>query len=128
MRARYIELFRRMLDPNPRLADAAYDAVLFDREEAVPDLIECYQKSPRDARTRFFTVQLLGFSSAQAAVPTLIAALRDEDEAVRAEACRSLEDLSAEVAIPDIERLLADHEASVREAATDAIQALRATG
>lgn len=117
-----------MLDTNPMIADAAYDAVLFDREAALPDLVEGYERSPREPVLRFYIVQLLGFSASQQAIPTLVRALRDPDDRVRSEACRSLEDLSAQVAIPDLERLLADHAAGVREAAGEAIQALRAAG
>jgi hypothetical protein len=43
MRPRYADLFRRMLDPEQELADAAYDAVLFERADAVPDLVACYE-------------------------------------------------------------------------------------
>ena len=62
MRPRYADLFRRMRDPDPVAADAAFDAVLFDREEAIPDLVECFQKSRKDPLLRFLCVQLLGFS------------------------------------------------------------------
>lgn len=128
MRARYADLFRRMVDPDPSLADAAFDAVLFDRQEAIPDLIECYQKSKRDAHTRYLVIQLLGFSGGKDAVPTLVEALSDKDATVRAEACRSLEDLTAAHALPLLEARLADVDAEVRAAAAEAIEALRATG
>lgn len=126
MRPRYVDLFRRMRDPNPELADAAYDAVLFDRHEAVPDLVECFEKSRRDGALRFLCVQLLGFSGAADGVPTLIAALADEDARVRAEACRSLEDLGAVEAIDALRARIHDVDPDVRESAHEALLALEA--
>lgn len=126
MRPRYADLFRRMRDPNPELADAAFDAVLFDRHEAVPDLIECFQRARRDAGLRFLCVQLLGFSGSTAAIHTLLEALEDEDARVRAEACRSLEDLGAVDAIEALVARLDDVDPDVRETAREALQALDA--
>lgn len=128
MRPRYADLFRRMTDPDPMLADAAFDAILFDRQEAVPDLIEGYEKFKRDSQTRYLIVQLLGFSGSPSAVPVLLDALADKDSAVRAEACRSLEDLACTAAMPQLEARLADVDAEVRMAAKEAIEALRSTG
>lgn len=125
MRARYADLFRRMTDTDPMIADAAFDAVLFDRQEAVPDLIECYQNSKREPQLRYFVVQLLGFSGSPAAVEILLEALSDKDAGVRAEACRSLEDLSANVAIPQLEARLSDADAEVRSAAAEALSVIR---
>lgn len=128
MRPRYADLFRRMTDPDPMLADAAFDAILFDRQDAVPDLIEGYVKYTRDAQTRYLIVQLLGFSGSAAAISVLLEALNDKDGVVRAEACRSLEDLSCSAAIPQLEARLADVDAEVRSAAQEALEALRSTG
>ena len=125
MRPRYADLFRRMRDPDPVLADAAFDAVLFDRAEAVPDIIECYQKSKKDDEMRFDMVQLLGFSGSSACVADLIEALEDKCARVRAEACRSLEDLRAAAAIPTLERRLTDVDENVRIAAQEALDAIR---
>lgn len=127
MRPRYEALFQRMRDPDPEAADAAFDAVLFDREQALPDLVECYQKARKDPVLRFLVVQLLGFSGARAAIPTCVAALADKDPAVRAEACRSLEDLRAKEALPALEARLDDLDEHVRLAAAEAIEALRTT-
>jgi len=127
MRPRYADLFRRMRDPDPVLADAAFDAVLFDRAEALPDLVECYQ-SARDAKMRFDVIQLLGFTESRLAVPTLMAALDDKDAAVRAEACHALEDVRAMDAIPLLEARLGDVDTEVRHAAAEALTALRSAG
>lgn len=125
MRPRYEALFRRMRDPDPESADAAFDAVLFDRELAVPDLVECYQKAKKDAVLRFLVIQLLGFSGSRAAVATCLAALDDKDPAVRAEACRSLEDLRAHEAEPLLEARITDLDEHVRVAAAEALHGLR---
>lgn len=117
-----------MRDPDPNLADAAYDAVLFDREEAVPDLVECYRKSKRDPGMRYLCVQLLGFSGSKDAVATLVDALNDADPAVRAESCRSLEDLNCADALPMLQTRLTDVNEEVRIAAAEAIDALKAAG
>ncbi len=128
MRPRYKDLFDRMRDPDPVAADAAFDAVLFDREGALPDLIECLDRSKKDAVLRFLCVQLLGFSGARGAVAPLIAALDDRDGVVRAEACRSLEDLRAADALGALRVCLDDVDAEVRLAAAEAILAIEGRG
>jgi HEAT repeat protein len=124
MRPRYKALFERMRDSDPVAADAAFDAVLFDREHAVPDVVECYEKAKKDAVLRFLCIQLLGFSGAAAALPTILAALDDRDASVRAEACRSLEDLRAKESIPLLEARLIDVDESVRQAAREALDGI----
>lgn len=121
MRPRYEALFVRMRDPDAESADAAFDAVLFDREGALPDLIECYRKTKKDSILRFLVVQLLGFSGAKAAVPALLEALDDRDPMVRAEACRSLEDLKSVAALDALRARLDDMDDGVRVAAAEAI-------
>lgn len=125
MRPRYADLFRRMRDPDPVAADAAFDAVLFDRAEALPDLIECLQKSKKDPILRFLCVQLLGFSEAPEALPVLLAALEDKSPLVRAEACRSLEDLAHPDSIRPLEARLGDVDEEVRAAAAEALGVFR---
>lgn len=125
MRPRYADLFRRMRDPDPVLADAAFDAVLFDRGEAVPDLVECFRKSRKDEEMRFLCVQLLGFSESVDAVPTLLEALSDKSARVRAEACRSLEDLRRPEVVPHLEARLGDMDEDVRIAAAEALATVR---
>lgn len=125
MRPRYADLFRRMRDPDPVAADAAFDAVLFDRAEAVPDLIECLEKSKKDPVLRFLCVQLLGFSEAADALTSLIASLDDRHPMVRAEACRSLEDLADPVSTSYLEARLDDVDPEVRLAAAEALVAMR---
>ncbi|MDP2310048.1 MAG: HEAT repeat domain-containing protein [Pseudomonadota bacterium] len=128
MRPRYADLFRRMRDPDPVAADAAFDAVLFDRAGALPDLIECFQKSRKDPLLRFLCVQLLGFSESPDALPVLLDALDDKHEMVRAEACRSLEDLAHPSAISHLEARLDDIDEEVRVAAAEALLAVRGGG
>jgi HEAT repeat protein len=124
MRPRYEALFTRMRDPDPDLADAAFDAVLFDREEAVPDLVECLRRSRKDPLMRWNCVQLLGFSGAKEAIPVLLESLDDRDAAVRAEACRSLEDLDATEALQALKARMEDLDAHVREAAEEAVASI----
>jgi len=128
MRPRYADLFRRMRDPDPVAADAAFDAVLFDREEAIPDLIELFEKSKKDPLLRFLSVQLLGFSESTRALPVLLEALDDKNAMVRAEACRSLEDLGDGSAIPHLEARLTDVDDEVRLAAAEALAVVRGPG
>lgn len=125
MRPRYIDLFLRMRDPDPVAADAAFDAVLFDRADALPDLVECFTKSRKDPLLRFLCVQLLGFSEAPEALPVLLDALDDKHEMVRAEACRSLEDLADPSSISHLEARLVDIDEDVRLAAAEALLVLR---
>ena len=124
MRPRYRDLFKRMRHPDPDEADKAYDDVLFERHEALPDLVECYGSARKDAILRFLVVQLMGFSGATAAVGPLITALDDPDPAVRAEACRALEDLKARDGLPALRSRLDDLSSDVRQAAREAISAL----
>lgn len=128
MRTRYKDLFERMRDPDPVAADAAFDAVLFDRASAVPDLVECLNQSKKDPVLRFLCVQLLGFSGARAAVAPLVLALDDKVPSVRAEACRSLEDLRAHDAVPALRARLDDLDAEVRLAAAEAILGIEGRG
>jgi HEAT repeat protein len=124
VRPRYKDLFDRMRAPDPVAADAAFDAVLFDREGALPDLIECLDRSRKDPVLRFLCVQLLGFAGSRLAVPALVAALDDKEPSVRAEACRSLEDLKAHEAVPALRARLEDLDPEVRLAAAEAILAV----
>jgi len=109
-------------DPDER--DAAFDAVLFDRHEALPDLIECYRRSRRDPVLRFLVVQLMGFSGSLDAIDPVLLALDDRDPHVRAEACRALEDLEARAALDALSACLSDVEGVVRSAAAEALEAL----
>ncbi len=125
MRTRYQHLFKRIQEGDPEERDAAYDAVLFDRGEAIPDLQECYAQSRDAVLMRFYSVQLLGFSGDKAAIPAVTAALDDPSPSVRAEACRGLEDLRAKGSIPALRARLNDLEPEVRQAAREAIDALK---
>jgi HEAT repeat protein len=120
MRARLKALFQRMGDADEVKADAAFDAILFEREGALPDLVECLEESA-DAQLRFLCVQLLGFTESEAAVAPILGALDDPDPGVRAEACRSLEDLRARDALGALRTRLDDVNEEVRIAAAEAI-------
>ncbi|MCP4804825.1 MAG: HEAT repeat domain-containing protein [Proteobacteria bacterium] len=124
MRPYIADLFQRMKGPDLREQDAAFDAVLFEREAAVPDLIAAYRRFSEDRLLRFFAVQLLGFSGSKAAVEPLIEALDDPDPLVRSEVCRSLEDLRAKPARAALTARLTDVDGGVREAAREALDAL----
>ena len=124
MRPRYADLFRALKDPDPTRVDAAYDALLFDRADAIPELAEAYKTFKRDAELRFYAVQLLAFSEDSRAVPYVMEALSDPDPSVRAEACRAVEDLMVREAVPALRARTEDLDASVREAAREALDAL----
>jgi HEAT repeat protein len=125
MRPRYADLFVRLRNPDPIQSDAAFDAILFDRGEALPELIECYHLASKDHILRFYAIQLMGFSGHLGAMPILLKALRDREPMVRAEACRSLEDLGSKEAVPALEARVEDMDASVRIAAIEALEAIR---
>ncbi len=124
VRPRYADLIRRLQDPDPHSADKAFDALLFDREVAVPDLAVAYGAWNLPLLVRRDLVQLLGFSECPDAVPVVETALEDPAPAVRAEACRSLVDLRSRASLPWIRRRLKDLDAEVRGAALDAVHVL----
>ena len=126
MRPRYKDLFNALKDPDPSRADAAYDAILFDRGEALPDLVECYQQSRKDPMLRFYAVQLMGFSGDRRAVEPVLHALDDPEPEVRAEACRAAEDLRAREAVPLLQARTRDVDVEVRRAAREALEQLGA--
>ena len=121
---RYADLFSSMLDPDRMRADAAFDAVLFDRHLAVPALIEQYKTAVDNEISRYLCVQLLGFSDSQKAINALIIALDDASAMVRREACFALEDLKAIEAIEAIEKRTQDMDSSVRQVAEEAFNFL----
>ena len=94
----------------------------------MPDIVECYLMLERNHHIRRCScVQLLGFSGASAAVPTLLRALDDPHPHVRAEACRSLEDLRAHDALPHLATRLDDLDEEVRLTAAEAILGIEGT-
>lgn len=125
MRPRYADLFIRLRNPDPVQSDAAFDAILFDRGEALPELIEIYRLAAKDHILRFYAIQLMGFSGHPGALKTLIGALEDPEPMVRAEACRSLEDLNSAEAVSALEARVEDMDAGVRIAAVEALEAIR---
>lgn len=124
MRPRFADLLRRLEDPDIRQVDKAFDAILFDREQAVPDLVEAYCERDLPASVRYLVVQLLGFSGSEEAIPTVLSALDDASSTVRAEACRGLMDLRAREQLAVIRRRLEDVSPEVRRAALDTLSAL----
>jgi hypothetical protein len=124
MRPRYSDLFRRLGDTDPHQVDKAFDSILFDREQAVPDLVEGYARGEHGDDVRYLLVQLLGFSECADAAPAVERALEDPSPRVRAEACRSLCDLRVRAAMPVLRRRLQDLDPDVRSAAVDAIAVL----
>ena len=123
MRPRYADLFEALEDPDPYRADAAYDAVLFDRGEALPDLEELYKTRGDNDNLRFLAIQLMGFSEDKRAIPLVVNALQDPSPRVRAEACRALEDLRARNAVDHLLARVEDLDASVRRAARETLAA-----
>jgi HEAT repeat protein len=113
-----------MCDSDPYRADAAYDAVLFDRSDALPDLAELYRMSPREPKLRFYAIQLMGFTEDPLAIPLVTEALTDHDPAIRAEACRALEDLGAVDALDALRERVEDLDPEVRRAAREATAAI----
>lgn len=82
-----------------------------------------------DAEVRTRAARALGESRREAAVPALMAALGDPDEAVRLAAVDALARMrgSAREAVPALERALADQAPAVRAAAGRALDQIRAT-
>ena len=118
-----------MRDPDLAKRDAAFDAVLFDRGQALPDIIECYKLAESDHILRFYAIQLLGFSGSPNAVDTLVFALNDPEPMVRAEACRSLEDLGLKTQSvrSSLKARLDDIDGEVSQAAEEALSHLAAS-
>ena len=67
----------------------------------------------------------MGFSGHKGALETLLKALEDPEPMVRAEACRSLEDLAIKESIPYLEARAEDLDPTVRIAAIEALDAIR---
>lgn len=124
MRPRYADLFEALKDPDPIRADKAFDDILFERGNALPDLIEAYEPKTREPLVRYALVQLMGFTEDPRAIPTVMNALDDPHPDVRAEACRALEDLRARDALPNLQSRLEDMDIKVRQAAEETIRAL----
>lgn len=124
MRPRYVDLIEALNDPDPIRSDKAFDDILFDRGNALPDLIEAYSMQQGKPIIRYYLVQLMGFTEDPRAIPTVISALDDKHPDVRAEACRALEDLRARDALVSLHARLEDMDAKVRLAAEETIRAL----
>ncbi len=124
MRPRYADLFQALQDPDPVRSDRAFDDILFDRADALPDLMEAFDKFGSAPLVRYYLVQLMGFTEDPRAIPAVIKALEDPNADVRAEACRALEDLRARDALPKLHGRLEDMDAKVRMAAEETIRAL----
>jgi HEAT repeat protein len=124
MRPRFADLFEALKHPDPVRADKAFDSILFERGNALPDLKEAYGMFKTEPVVRYYIVQLLGFTEDPRAIPTVTTALADPHPDVRAEACRALEDLRARDSLPKLHSRLEDMDAKVRVAAEETIRAL----
>jgi len=124
MRPRFADLFQALKDPDPVRADKAFDSILFERGNALPDLKEAYALFEEQPVVRYYIIQLLGFTEDPRAIPTVTAALADPHPTVRAEACRALEDLRARDSLPSLHSRLEDMDSKVRLAAEETIRAL----
>jgi hypothetical protein len=124
---RYAELFQALLDTNQERADKAFDDILFDRQLAVPALIEQLFRSKGNHNMRYLCVQLLGFSESPLAIEPILLALQDTDVFVRKEACMALEDLKIVTAdvFEALEDRLCDLNPEVAQAANECIEFLR---
>jgi HEAT repeat protein len=114
-----------MRSQNPDERDAAFDAVLFERRNAIPDLIACYNLAKKEYLLRFYAVQLLGFTRDKEAAATLIIAMDDPEAMVRAEACRGLGDIGHKDSLAQLKARLDDMDIGVRIAAAEAIAAIK---
>ncbi len=140
MRPQFADLLVRLGDDDPRQVDQAFDSILFDREQAIPDLISAYRNAfgqrtaalaggvPLNDRptVRFLIVQLLGFTGSDSAIETVEYALNDPEAYVRAEACRALADLMATQSRSLLQSRLNDTSLEVRRAASEALEILPA--
>lgn len=124
MRPRFADLFHALKDPDPVRADKAFDSILFERGNALPDLKEAYALFKDQPVVRYYIIQLLGFTEDPRAIPTVTTALADPHPTVRAEACRALEDLRARDSLPSLHSRLEDMDSKVRLAAEETIRAL----
>ncbi len=121
----YRDLIRRLARAeSAQEFNRAFDALLFERERAVPALAEAYRSATKQPGLRYTLVQLLGFSGDLNALPHLLEALDDPDPRVRAEACRALEDLGDRAAAEALARRVDDVDPEVREAAREALAAV----
>ena len=124
MHPRYADLIEALKDPDIVRVDKAFDDILFDRGNALPDLIEAYGLPSDHPVVRYYLVQLMGFTEDPRAIPTVVTALDDPHPDVRAEACRALEDLRARDALSHLHARLEDMDIKVRSAAEETIRAL----
>jgi HEAT repeat protein len=124
---RYAELFAALLDSNQERADKAFDDILFDRQLAVPALIEQLLRSKDNHNMRYFCVQLLGFSESPLAIEPILLALQDTNVFVRKEACMAIEDLKIVTAdvFEALEDRLCDLNPEVAQAANECIDFLK---
>lgn len=122
---RYRDLFRNMCDTDRKRVDAAFDAVLFDREHAVPALIEQYKLAQDRPQLRYFCVQLLGFNDTQEVIPTLLKALNDSEPAIRIEALYALEDQCCYEALDRIQTRTGDIDSEVRTIASEVFHTIK---
>jgi len=113
-------------DPEHTASDAAAHALAKIGSAAVPSLIEHVKMGVVIARVRFLTALGEAGPDASSAIPELLHALTDRDEAIRAAAARSLGfvggSTAATTVIPRLIAALKDSESVVRANAVDGLE------
>ena len=98
-------------------------------EHSVPSLVTTL-KEDKDPNMRYWAAESLGKfgPEAQAAVPDLIAALKDESKMVRMGAAYALGEIGSTDAVPALQEAAKDSETEVRDAAATATKQIRQKG
>jgi len=121
--ANSVDLVADLSDGDRRRVDERRDELVPHGAQTVPELESLY-RSAEDPVSRFYAVQLLGFSGSPTAIRVLLDALGDTAPSVRAEACRSLEDLGIAAACSRLGACMEDPDEAVRRAAREAVRAI----
>ena len=98
-------------------------------EYSVPSLVTTLRED-KDPNMRYWAAESLGKfgPEAQAAVPDLIAALKDESKMVRMGAAYALGEIGSTDAVPALQEAAKDSETEVRDAAATATKQIRLKG
>ncbi len=98
-------------------------------EHSVPSLVKTLSED-KDPNMRYWAAESLGKfgPEAQAAVPDLVAALKDESKMVRMAAAYALGEIGSADAAPALREAGKDSEKEVRDAATTALKRIQQKG